>query len=377
MRDTTEPLPLRTARRLCAGMALLYRSTNACSAQEASAFLDDALQDAWRDRRWRGLTRVLALAGADLVRARFGRAALPVTERPRSFDVQTLRASFMDRLIADLRYSIRTLVRTPAFTAVAVITLALGIGATTAVYAVVDGVLLRPFTYPYMDRLAILMEAGRERPGDVGRVAEPGGLARAERGLRRAGHLPEHAGRPGRRRCARTAQRQPGVLVDLCVDGHRAAHRPHVQRERRWAWGRTSGDHQRAPVARPVWRPARHRRAAGHAQQSAVHHRRRDARRHAISGAHDRCLAAARPVRRHLSAAGRASRADWGGPAQARHRHRARAQLDGGDRQPAERAISRLQQGQHALRSIRITSSSFRTSVRCCGCCSGLSVCSC
>jgi putative ABC transport system permease protein len=66
----------------------------------------------------------------------------------------------MDRLISDFRYSIRTLVRTPAFTTVAVVTLALGIGATTAVYAVVDGVLLRPFPYPYMDRLALLMESG-------------------------------------------------------------------------------------------------------------------------------------------------------------------------------------------------------------------------
>ena len=64
----------------------------------------------------------------------------------------------MDRLINDLRHSTRTLIRTPAFTVVAVLTLALGIGATTAVYAVVDGVLLRPFPYPYMERLMMLYE---------------------------------------------------------------------------------------------------------------------------------------------------------------------------------------------------------------------------
>ena len=64
----------------------------------------------------------------------------------------------MDRMLSDLRYSIRTLRRTPAFSAVAVVTLALGIGATTAVYAVVDGVLLRPFAYPHMDRLVLLHE---------------------------------------------------------------------------------------------------------------------------------------------------------------------------------------------------------------------------
>jgi putative ABC transport system permease protein len=66
----------------------------------------------------------------------------------------------MDRLTSDVRYALRGLRRTPMFTVAAVLTLALGIGAATAVYAVVDGVLLRPFTYPHMDRLAILSEQG-------------------------------------------------------------------------------------------------------------------------------------------------------------------------------------------------------------------------
>ena len=66
----------------------------------------------------------------------------------------------MDRLSSDLRYAVRVLVRAPMFTTIAVIMLALGIGAATAVYAVVDGVLLRPFTYPHMQRLAILTERG-------------------------------------------------------------------------------------------------------------------------------------------------------------------------------------------------------------------------
>ena len=59
----------------------------------------------------------------------------------------------MDPILADLRYAARRLTVAPAFSAVAVLTLALGIGATTAIYSVVDAILLRPLPYADPDSL--------------------------------------------------------------------------------------------------------------------------------------------------------------------------------------------------------------------------------
>jgi putative ABC transport system permease protein len=79
----------------------------------------------------------------------------------------------MGQILSDLRFAARSLTRNPGFATVAVMTLALGIGANTAVFSVVNGVLLRPLPYPDPDRVFMLWSENQKQGWDRAGMSQP------------------------------------------------------------------------------------------------------------------------------------------------------------------------------------------------------------
>jgi len=114
------------------------------------------------------------------------------------------RTAYLENFIADLRYAVRSLRKTPGFALIVVLTLALSIGANSAIFSVIDGVLLRPLPYPRADRIVRIFFRCREypkfplNPFDLRDIRARGRSFGAIAGITRADRQLSGAGRPER-----------------------------------------------------------------------------------------------------------------------------------------------------------------------------------
>lgn len=155
--------------------------------------MGDAMVEAFRDRardahRQSGVLSVLTLcarAAVDTIRNGPGEYIRPADLWPRSGQWRRLaRVGLVgmagDNLRQDLRYSVRVLLRAPTFSLVVILTLALGIGANTAIFSVVNALLLRPLPYKDSDRLVRLIENMPAEESPSGRALRASGMIQRE-----------------------------------------------------------------------------------------------------------------------------------------------------------------------------------------------------
>ena len=208
--------------------------------------------------------------------------------------------TWLNQWLQDLRYGIRTFARTPGFTTLAVLSLALGIMATTAMYSVIHAVVLDPFPYKDVDR-------ADERPRlGPGRARRPPRLQhrsvprdrRTEHDLRRDDRVHDLRHPVDRRGRPAAPARQLRHAEHVPRHGRAAAPRTALPPRRRPA-GRGAGRRARLPVLAAAVR-RRHRRGwpATPPQRQGPHRRRGDAE--AVHVARRRRLPAGHPRARDL-----------------------------------------------------------------------------
>ncbi len=203
----------------------------------------------------------------------------------------------MRAFLNDLRYAGRTLRRSPGFALLAIGIMALGIGANTAVFSVVNGVLLKPLPYPGADRIVALrtvfLTDGANEPlvsiANFRDWRDQSSSFEAMASYRGGGETPDHARRHGRVR-TRSASVDVAVLSRLRRRSRSSAARSRA--EEIVPGTRPRGAHQPRVLAEPVRRRSRRPERTMRVGTDRARHRRRHAARFPVPGP-DRCLGAA------------------------------------------------------------------------------------